>query len=183
MRLVHHSDHYLTEIRDAGQDRDRDGMRGDCAMKPFGLWVSVEGDDDWPSWCRAEQFQLGKLTHPTEVVLRDNANVLRLRDESEIRNFHQEYGCRPHFADKMGDSGLFDGNAVRWAAVAERYSGIIIAPYVWSLRLDQTVRWYYPWDCASGCIWSSRAVAELVPLPTLQHSVDRTDASTDSTGA
>lgn len=49
--------------------------------------------------------------------------------------------------------------------MAHRYDGIIIAPYVWSLRLDIDFFWYYDWDCASGVIWNSAAVSNLIPLP------------------
>jgi hypothetical protein len=164
MHLIHYSDKHLTEVRNVSQDRDRDGMRGDRAMKPLGLWVSAEGENDWPSWCQAEDFGMARLSHPTEVVLREGA-VLHLATEEDVRSFHAEYGCRPHYADRIGDDGLFKGGAVRWAAVAERYGGIVIAPYIWSLRLDEDVRWYYPWDCASGCIWNGDAVADLVHLP------------------
>jgi hypothetical protein len=166
MKLIHYSNQHLTEVQDQHhQTRCDGGMRGDRAMKPVGLWVSVEGENDWPSWCKAEGFALEALTHPTEIVLRPDANVLCLNGEQDIRAFHAEYGCRPFYADEIGKDALFHGTAVRWGLVAERYAGIIIAPYVWTLRLDDEVRWYYGWDCASGCIWKADAVAALQPLP------------------
>ncbi len=134
-------------------------------MKPRGLWVSIEGEDDWPTWCRGSDFGLDRLAHATEIMLGADAHVLRLCGRGDILSFHREYGCRPAFADEIGKDHLYRGLAVRWGVVAERYQGIIIAPYVWSLRLDWDVRWYYSWDCASGCIWDARAVAELRSLP------------------
>jgi hypothetical protein len=62
---------------------------------------------------------------------------------------------------------------IDWPKVSERYDGVVIAPYVWSLRMgdyemiegrmrktpDSAISdWYYPWDCASGCIWKASAI-------------------------
>lgn len=171
MRLIHYSDDYLTEIRDVEQGTGRACKRGD---KPNGLWVSVEGEDDWLSWCRSEYFVVEKLTHPTLVALNQDANILHLVGEPDLRSFHERYWCYPPWGR---DDKFFRGDSIRWEEVAEKYDGIVIAPYVWSMRLDPVVKWYYGWDCASGCIWNSRAVAELVPLPTLQQTDDRTNDS------
>jgi hypothetical protein len=46
---------------------------------------------------------------------------------------------------------------IDWPRVAERFDGVIIAPYQWKHRLE--LMWYYGWDCASGCIWNARAVS------------------------
>src|SRR5262245_25975253 len=97
MRLIHYSDKYITEVRSASQERDEHG-RGNRGDKPHGLWVSVEGEDDWMAWCKGEDFRLHMLTHPTEVVLRDTANVLRIQGGDALQAFHHEYGCRPHYA-------------------------------------------------------------------------------------
>jgi hypothetical protein len=53
---------------------------------------------------------------------------------------------------------------IEWRKVAERFDGIIIAPYIWQRRLDLESSWYYSWDCASGCIWNASAVREIVPM-------------------
>lgn len=29
--------------------------------KPDGFWVSVEGQDDWPAWCRSEEIPARQL--------------------------------------------------------------------------------------------------------------------------
>ena len=44
-----------------------------------------------------------------------------------------------------------------WGYLATQYQGLIIAPYLWDLRLFGPA-WYYGWDCASGCIWDLTAV-------------------------
>lgn len=52
---------------------------------------------------------------------------------------------------------------IDWRRVAESYQGIVIAPYVWARRHHLASGWYYAWDCASGCIWDSAAVAAIMP--------------------
>ena len=42
---------------------------------------------------------------------------------------------------------------IDWERVKEQYSGIIITPYCFDLRLDFI--WYYGWDCESACIWDT----------------------------
>ena len=64
----------------------------------------------------------------------------------------------------MGEPEYFGKLAIRWQDVALDYQGILIAPYQWSLRLDKDFRWYYMWDCASGCIWDLSAIASLTLL-------------------
>ncbi len=70
-------------------------------------------------------------------------------------------------------ANITDTNAIRFCntrarpladQVAKLYQGIIIAPYCYSIRLDNDCFWYYPWDCASGCIWDATAIAALVPV-------------------
>lgn len=121
-------------------------------MKPCGLWVSVEGENDWPSWCLGENFALGALTHVHEVALVEGANILHLSSGPELQDFTLRYceeGGRV-FAD-------MDRRDIRWSKVADDYQGIVIAPYQWTCRMR--LFWYYGWDCASGCIWDASAIA------------------------
>lgn len=126
-------------------------------MKPTGLWVSVEGDNDWKSWCDGERFGADRMTHVSEIVPHPDANILRLGSAADIDAFHADYtapfpGLPP---------GMMAGYAIDWRRVGEQYDGIVIAPYVWARRLDGRARWYYGWDCASGCLWHPRAIAEI----------------------
>ena len=60
-------------------------------------------------------------------------------------------------------TGMYQGNEseyhIRWQEVVDRYAGILISPYIYSARYD--LRWYYPWDVASGCIWNWRGIKEI----------------------
>ena len=90
----------------------------------------------------------------------------------ELDAFHEKYGVPmfPNLPD-MCNSRYF---APDWARVGEAYPGIIIAPYIWSRRLDGPM-WYYGWDCASGCVWDPSVVRSITYMgkgDTQWHSED-----------
>ena len=151
-RLLHYQATPITEpIRSAKQDAG--------GMKPSGLWVSVEGEDDWPSWCKAEDFCVENLAFCHEVTLRESADILWLSDAAGVDDFGGRFGV-------AGPFGY--GRWIEWGRVARAYSGLIIAPYVWSRRLAENANWYYGWDCASGCIWDADAIASVHVLENAQ---------------
>jgi len=123
--------------------------------KPHGFWVSVQGEDDWPSWCTNEGLEHW-VPFEHAVELASGAKLLILDTAESLKDFTRSYAIeRPwsyedrHYVDYCID----------WARLAFEYSGIIIAPYQWSQRLD--LEWYYGWDCASGCIWDLTAIASV----------------------
>jgi hypothetical protein len=63
-------------------------------MKPEGFWVSVKGDDDWPSWCRSEEFGVERLKHCTRIHLAEAADMLVVEGEEELLAFDAKYGKR-----------------------------------------------------------------------------------------
>lgn len=160
MRLIHYSDAFLQAVESRPANGRADGS------KPDGLWVSVDGEDDWKSWCEGEDFRLERLTHATEVVLTPAANILHIRTSADLLMFHREYKTRPAFSDdpRFASDHYWDNHAIQWGRVADLYDGIVIAPYQWSLRFDRECPWYYVWDCASGCIWNASAVERLNPV-------------------
>jgi hypothetical protein len=145
--LLHYSSKPLGVIDSIPQQKEPD-------HKPRGLWFSVgDGEDGWRAWCEVETFGLARLALITPIILKPSARVLWLRGGLEIDAFSREYGCGYPFL--KNDRGVED--IVDWGRVAKAHDGIIIAPYVWSRRLDGRARWYYGWDCASGCIWNADA--------------------------
>lgn len=123
-------------------------------QKPTGLWVSVKGDDDWPTWCEEESFCPERMAFCYRVEIASDANVRIVEGVAELDSFHEE------FALEWTESYSWKSYGIDWRAVAERYQGLIIAPYIWSRRLHRPVSdWYYGWDCASGCIWDLSAIA------------------------
>lgn len=146
MTLIHHSNAPLTEVRSVSQN--------DAHMKPQGLWVSVKGKNDWRQWCESEDFNVDRLAVETLVALSPDANILHISGPFHIDAFTQEYGTG-------------NGYEIDWQSVADKYDGIIIAPYCWERRMSEHTPWYYTWDCASGCIWNARAIASLQPMEVL----------------
>lgn len=157
MRLTHFSKTPISVIEPRDQAMAK---RHGYNFKPTGLWYSVDGD--WERWCVSDWMTgvAGKLCY--ELTLGDE-NILRLQSISEILRFHDEYHEILEGCTLVGYPN--------WARVAEKYDCIEIAPYCWELRCDLT--WYYPWDCASGCIWQPRGATLALTearLPVLEES-------------
>lgn len=145
MRLSHFTSEPITELVDVQQSRTHN-------FKPCGLWVSADGEDDWPSWCRDNNFgDCGKQLR-YRVELKKHHNVLLIVHPLALRDFHKDYSK---------ESPYGHGREIDWPRVAERWGGIIIAPYQWSARMDFDMFWYYGWDCASGCIWSANEIESI----------------------
>lgn len=127
--------------------------------KPRGFWVSVDGKNDWEEWCNAENFGKMHKTYQYRVELAPDANILHISNEDEFMAFHKEYS-------KDAPEVIY-GGVILWENVAKNYQGIIIAPYLYTFRFHDQTRWYYGWDCASGCIWNADAIAgiELIREP------------------
>lgn len=145
--LSHFSKAPLTEIRSIVQ-RPQPVEFKSPYEKPLGLWVSVDGEDDWPSWCESSLSKwMADVIHH-RILLVESPRVLLLATIGSMHDFEAEFGrdCS-HRGDRYID----------WPVVAERYDGIIIAPYHWHCRMEMC--WYYGWDCASGCIWNAEAIA------------------------
>jgi hypothetical protein len=137
--------------------------------KPHGLWVSVDGEDDWPSWCLREEFWLQGLSFPHRVTLAPDARILHISTAHQLYAFHLHYCVETEFV-----LGLFPNSSqkywsIDWRKVATDVQGIVIAPYLWSERL-QGPQWYYGFDAASGCIWDTSAIESVEPrfLPMLE---------------
>lgn len=152
MRLIHYSKKPLERVYSR-----RHSEEGAGAYKTPGLWVSVEGSDDWLAWCQGESWGLESIKYATEVVLCADPNVLQLSGAEAIDKFTAEF--EPKDRRHKWD------NRIDWPAIRSRWRGLIIAPYCWERRLEQHTSWYYGWDCASGVIWDAAAVKEIRPLP------------------
>jgi hypothetical protein len=120
--------------------------------KPNGLWVSVDGEGDWPAHCRSTAFNLDDLAYRNVITLHDPERLLWLTTADALDEFQQEYGIDRSIS-RFGPPR----HAIEWDRVAAKYPGMIIAPYQWSQRM--ALIWYYGWDCASGCIWDPQVIA------------------------
>lgn len=147
-RLLHYSEEPVDFDRDRVYEQDLLSVSG----KPDGLWVSVPGERDWPTYCREGGVYLHDLTHIHEVQLRPYPNILRLSSPLDVDLFHTVYSVPTALSFGRGR----DSWGVDWPRVASEYAGLVIAPYIYSRRLRYL--WYYGWDCASGCIWNLEAI-------------------------
>jgi hypothetical protein len=151
LELVHFSKLPVAAVRDIAQMPDGHMNR---IGKPDGLWLSCEGgEDSWSAWCKSEDFATNTFRCRTTILLKPAARIIRLRTPEHIDDFT---ACFP--TPGLGRS--FE--AIDWGQVAAIADGIIIAPYIWSRRLEHSTSWYYGWDCASGCIWNADCVASLI---------------------
>ena len=158
MQLLHYTDQPVSWDRDRIYLQDFPRQFG----KPEGLWVSVAGEDDWPSWCQENDYGIYSLAHVSEVTLTPCAQILFLSTAQQLLDFHSRYAVQTEFERAMvgllPDEFLVRQRPIDWRTVASDYEGIVIAPYQWDLRLMGPA-WYYTIDCSSGCIWSMRAIA------------------------
>lgn len=117
--------------------------------KPVGNWISIPGEDDWPSWCRSEGYNLPAALRYCHRLNLDTNAVKVISSIAEIDAFTDEWLV----TTPLGQDITFFNLA--WDKIAERYKGVVIAPYIWARRLSppKVSNWYYTWDCASGCIW------------------------------
>jgi len=146
VKLIHFSDKIVKSFKSVKQYNDLDSIG-----KPKGFWVSDEEDYGWKQWCEAEEFRLEKLKYAHEIELEDNHNLLFITSLEQFDIFNKRYTIKLH--------SIIDG--IDWVKVSSIYDGIIITPYLWERRLDFSSRFYYGWDCASGCIWHSKAVKSI----------------------
>lgn len=133
-----------------GEQWDREQCSDlDALSKPCGFWITDDSEYCWRSWCIAERFVLDLLTHKHEIEL-EESNILFLRSVNDLDRFTYRYSVEKWVGRRR--------NIIDWPRVAKEYSGIIITPYQWSRRMHDSCRWYYLWDCASGCIWQASAI-------------------------
>lgn len=162
MVLSHYTEKPIKILRSTEQPGRQHGWA--AQPKPHGLWVSVDGDDDWVSWCESENFATGDKHH-YRIHLARPESILWATDALDVRCISERY-------DKpMNLSYVRRGHYIDWQRIAAEYAGIVIAPYQWSCGLAEDTHWYYSWDCASGCIWDATAIdrIELLGVRSVKH--------------
>lgn len=127
-------------------------LQQEVKMKPKGFWYAC--GTEWIDWVRREmpswQSQLANLY---QVVLSPKAKMLYIRNVAEFDAFDRKYRV-----PRKPTGWMY----IDWVRVANDYDGIEIYPYLWQRRTG--VNWYYTWDVASGCIWNTEIIADLVPI-------------------
>jgi hypothetical protein len=120
--------------------------------KPDGVWFDCGGE--WLAWIASEMPDwLGDYTYRMSF---DSSKVLHIDSPGMLDTFTQAYRASERAGAMGGDSYYID-----WPAVAKKYKGIEICPYIWERRMTRHTFWYYGWDCASGCIWDPCIIRRL----------------------
>ncbi len=140
-------------------DIEQNYKEGLTIGKPSGIWYSCGGS--WIEWCLNEDFCFPHYVHEIDIV---DWRLVMIDNVDDFDDFCKEYGLniQNYFALKNQIDTHILGRSIdciNWTIVAEGWSGIEINPYLWSRRLNSL--WYYGWDCASGCIWDTRAIKKI----------------------
>ena len=125
--------------------------------KPKGLWYGC--GDSWIEWVRGEMpHWLEKANYLYEIKLGEK--IIQISNDDEFNNFQSEFGFTP--------STKFPSTAIDWGMVqAQDYHGVEICPYQGQRRMNLDTGetgWYYTWDVASGCIWNSAGISDIILL-------------------
>lgn len=167
-KLYHYSLIPIEKLRDDFWQIDFSKIYG--PFKPgYSFWFSVEdfeNDQTWKTWCEGEEFRLEGLKYKYLVSIKKEANILLISTRQELIDFSIRFVANDldYFADFLKkssrDTYLYIYQ-IKWQQVQKLWDGIIIAPYQWECRMASETTWYYPWDCASGCVWNMDAIESL----------------------
>ena len=117
-------------------------------QKPNGLWLSDETDKRSWSWflngCPSDPLEVNTNLYPKYKITVDLTNILTIKNMKELAAFTKEYKTndlenKPRYID--------------WCIISEKYSGILITPFIRQYRFVKNHNWYHTWDVASACIW------------------------------
>jgi hypothetical protein len=150
----HYSNTKITKLTSKRQEHH------DHLFKPVGLWISDEDDYGWEQWCTDQGYSpgsnfLGEFVY--DVELEPNANILWIKHMHELLSFTNKYRHEQNQIFSNKDYTMW----LDWKTIAKEYDGIVITPYQYQARMGIGTTWYYPWDCASGCIWNKRAIKSI----------------------
>jgi len=113
--------------------------------KPRGLWYGF--GTSWAEWVMSEMPEWRKDYKSIFLLEINESSILKMSTKEELLEFTKKYSPKE-------TSNYFERNLIDWVSVVNDYDGIEINPYIYSARMDERTNWYYPWDVASGCIWS-----------------------------
>lgn len=153
--------HHSREGSRSGNEPQVSGFSQKIGDKPSGLWYECQdgSSSTWKEFCEAGLSSGYTKYDSTYSVVLNDYNILFIPDEHHFEKFYEMYNVN-HQADPDGTKG-FD-KVIDWPKVASHYAGIEICPYLSSKRMDDDSMWYYSWDVASGCVWDSSGVKELI---------------------
>lgn len=117
--------------------------------KPTGFWVTIDHDYDWKYFCENNEYGIDRLKVKNYFNLKTD-NMLIINNLKEFDHFNKWY---------VDDNCSFN---IDWDKISKQYDGILITDYFWERRLSKECKWYYGWDCASGCIWNLEVLEKII---------------------
>ena len=145
----------------AGSKPKTSGYSQKIGNKPEGLWYECQdgSSTSWKEFCAYELTGGANRYDSSYNVILNDSEILFIPDEHHFEKFYKMYSTNPPY-DPDGSKG-FD-KMIDWPKVSKHYAGIEICPYLSSKRMADDGDWYYPWDVASGCVWATSGIKELV---------------------
>lgn len=154
LKYIHYSEHKF-KLKDRNYQSIID-------FKPDGFWLSCElpdGDEgvNWYDWCISEGFEIHRLRHIYEVSIKPDNQILYLTTPDEVLKFSKRYSSGIH----LQVTNRTYKDRINWEPIHEKYDGVVICPYFWTLRTNLECIWYNSWDCSSGCIWNLSIIEDI----------------------
>jgi len=138
----------------AGKAPKTSGFSQRIGFKPEGLWYECQDASaiDWKEFCETGLTGgASRYDSSYDVVLNDY-EILFITDKNDFKKFEKMYGIpNPDFPEDI---------RIDWPKVTSHYDGIEICPYRKDMRMKAD--WYYGWDVASGCVWNTSGIKELI---------------------
>lgn len=121
--------------------------------KPLGLWYGI--DNSWRDWLEQAENpdRLGANHFLLDI---DISKILIIDSMDKLKAFDSEFSYMPENLKNL-DSVYW---RIDWQGLAQRYSGIEIAPYQ-EIDSFRFCAWYSSWNVASGCIWDLSVIKSL----------------------
>jgi hypothetical protein len=134
--------------------------------KPLGFWYAF--GTEWLKWCMSEMpHWIGRYVYEVEVEVSDYPTTNKVLSTNP-EWLQQKFGyVRDNDTNKYRYSAeLYDFYAkIAWDELAKQVAGIEFPRY--NRYASERLMWYYSWDVASGCVWSSSAVKKITLLADL----------------
>lgn len=139
-----------------------DNLQQTNINKPVGLWYSC--GVDWYNWCYTH-FPKKISNKRVFTFTIDYSNIIKISSAKELLAFHNKFS---YFYKNNTNYKIID-----WKLVAEHYDGIEICPFFKKYMFEFPSKkkfihhsllnsWYGLWSVASGCIWNSNAINNVI---------------------
>lgn len=153
MQLMHYSSDWIFQL----EDREYVQPLED---KPRGFWIEAPSSPTdllWKDFAWENGIRSVDCAHRVQLATDSNLIIISYREE--MADFSGIYGVR---TEKRYGNLVVRRTEIDWAAVAQRYQGIIISPYL--RGAGEIFDWYRYWDVASGCVWDLNVIKSIEAL-------------------